>query len=174
MIFNFEGKSPEIGTGSYISDSARIIGDVLVGDNCYVGHGAVLRGDLGRIMVENNCSIEEGVIIHAPPEGICRIGESVTLNHGAIIHAQRIGNYAVIGMGAILGLFSQIGKWTIVAEGGIVRMRQIVPENLVIAGNPAQAIREISESDKELRLKEKTLYSELARKYLNGKMKRIS
>ena len=173
MIFDFEDRSPKIGTGSYISDSARIIGDVAVGHNCYVGHGAVLRGDMGKIVVGNNCAIEEGVIIHAPPEGVCRIGDSVTLGHGAIIHAREIGDFAVIGMGAILGLFSQIGEWTIVAEGGIVRMRQIVPNNLVVAGNPAHTVRETSESDKDLWQKGNALYTELAEKYLSGKMKQI-
>lgn len=171
MIFDFEEKSPAISQDAYVSDSARIIGDVTVGKNCYIGHGALLRGDLGKIRIGDGCAVEEGTIIHAPPGEACRIGRSVTLSHGAIVHAQRIGDYSVIGMGAILGLHSQIGEWTIIAEGGIVRMRQIFPANLVIAGNPARTIRETSESDKQIWLNRKTLYEELARKYLDGKMK---
>ena len=173
MVYSFEGKKPTSGTNTYISETAMVIGDVHIGDNCYIGHGAVLRADYGRIIIGSESSIEEGVIIHAPPDGTCEIGEKVTAGHGAIIHAQKIGNFSVVGMGAIMGIFSQIGEWTIIAEGGIVRMRQIVPDNLVVAGTPARTIRETSADDRETWLKVKMQYAELAKKYLNAGMKRI-
>ena len=173
MIYSFEGKKPTFGNNTYISQTAMVIGDVQVGDNCYIGHGTVLRADYGRITIGSGSSIEEGVIIHAPPDEACDIGDKVTAGHGAIIHAQKIGKYAVVGMGAIMGLYSQIGEWTIVAEGGIVRMRQIVPDNLVVAGTPAHTIRETSAEDKELWLKVKMHYAELAKQYLNNGMQLI-
>ncbi len=74
MLFEFDGNKPCIGRGAYVSETAQVIGDVVIGDNCYVGHGAILRGDYGRIEIGSGTAVEEGVIIHAPPGGLNRIG----------------------------------------------------------------------------------------------------
>jgi carbonic anhydrase/acetyltransferase-like protein (isoleucine patch superfamily) len=174
MIYSFEGKKPATGNNTYVSETAMIIGDVDIGEDCYIGHGAILRGDYGRINIGSGSSIEEGVIIHAPPDETCEIGEKVTAGHGAIIHSQKIGKYAVVGMGAIMGMFSQISEWTIVAEGGIVRMKQIVPDNLVVGGTPAHTIRETSAEDKEAWITVKMNYAKLAEKYLKNAMQLIT
>lgn len=148
MFYSFDGKQPEIGKDTYVSELAMVIGDVKIGNNCYIGHGTILRGDYGKIEIGSGTAIEEGVIIHAPPNGTCKIGEKVTLGHGAIVHASTIGDLAAVGMGAILSLGSIIGKGTIVAEGAIVTMNQLVPENVVIAGNPAKIVRKVEERDR--------------------------
>ena len=106
MLYAFDGKCPDIGKKTYVSEEALVIGDVKIGDNCYVGHGAILRGDYGSIFIGSGTAVEEGVIIHAPPGEGCAIGEKVTIGHGAIIHAAKIGNLAVIGMGAVLSIRS--------------------------------------------------------------------
>ena len=110
-----------VGKDTYISDLARIIGDVVIGNNCYVGHGTILRGDYGRIVIGDGTAVEEGVIIHAPPGDTNQIGGKVTIGHNATIHGKHIGNLAVIGMGSVLSIWSEIGEWAIVAEGSIVK-----------------------------------------------------
>ena len=67
MLYKFDGKVPTVGKGTCVSDIARIIGDVVIGSNCYIGHGAILRGDYGRIEIGDGTAVEEGVIVHAPP-----------------------------------------------------------------------------------------------------------
>jgi carbonic anhydrase/acetyltransferase-like protein (isoleucine patch superfamily) len=67
LLYAFDGKSPEIGKGTYVSEQALVIGDVKIGDNCYIGHGAILRGDYGSIFIGPGTAVEEGAIIHAPP-----------------------------------------------------------------------------------------------------------
>jgi carbonic anhydrase/acetyltransferase-like protein (isoleucine patch superfamily) len=173
MLFEFDGNKPCIGRGAYVSETALVIGDVVIGDNCYVGHGAILRGDYGCIEIGGGTAVEEGVIIHAPPGGLNRIGISVTLGHGAILHGNAIGDYSVIGMGAILSIFSETGEWTIVGEGAVVRANQKIPGRVVAVGNPAAVIREISDRDKELWTYGKQVYLDLARKCLEQPMKRI-
>ena len=173
MLYRFDGKEPKVGAGTYISESALVIGDVKIGSNCYIGHGAILRGDYGSIEIGNGSAIEEGVIIHAPPDEICRIGESVTLGHGAIIHAKSIGDWAVIGMGAVLSLWSEIGEHSIVTEGAVVKMKQKIPGRVVAGGNPARIIREISREDERLWNWGKRLYIDLAKKYLDIGMQRL-
>ncbi|MGQ9824643.1 MAG: gamma carbonic anhydrase family protein [Desulfotomaculales bacterium] len=173
MFYSFDGRQPEIGKDTYVSELAMVIGNVKIGNNCYIGHGAILRGDYGKIEIGSGTAVEEGVIVHAPPDETCKIGEKVTLGHGAIVHASTIGDLAVVGMGAILSIGSIIGKGTIVAEGAIVTMNQLVPENVVIAGNPAKIIRKTEERDIKFWSYGKQLYIDLAKKYLQMGMRRL-
>lgn len=166
MLLSFDGKCPVIGKMTYVSDHALVIGDVSIGDNCYIGHGVILRGDYGSIVIGQGTAVEEGVIVHAPPNKICIIGDMVTIGHGAIVHAASVGYYAVIGMGAVLSVYSEIGEQTIVAEGSIVRMKQSLPAGVVAGGNPAKVIREIAVKDREFWDMGKKLYIDLAKKYL--------
>jgi len=173
MLYGFDGKRPFVGEGSYVSEHALVIGDVIIRDNCYIGHGAIIRGDYGAIVIGPGTAIEEGVIIHAPPGKRCEIGTRVTVGHGAVIHAGKIEDFAVIGMGAIVSLYSEIGAYTIVAEGAVVRMRQKIPANAVAGGNPAKVIRSVNEKDLEFWKRGKEIYVNLAAKYLNSGMEKL-
>jgi carbonic anhydrase/acetyltransferase-like protein (isoleucine patch superfamily) len=166
LLYAFDGREPEIGEDAYVSDQAVVIGDVKIGDCCYVGPGAILRGDYGRIEIGSGTAVEENVTIHAPPERVCRMGEKVTLGHGAIIHASTIGDLAVIGMGSVLSLGVKVGERAIVAEGAVVKMNQEVPTGVVVAGNPAKVIRSVTPEDEERWKRGKQLYIDLAKKYL--------
>ncbi len=170
MLYKFNGNQPKVGADTYISDLARVIGDVVIGSNCYIGHGAILRGDYGRIEVGDGTAVEEGVIVHAPPGDINQIGKRVTIGHNAVVHGKKIGNQSVIGMGAILSIWSEIGESAIVAEGSVIKMKQIIPPKVVVAGNPAHIIREISSKDEEFWNYGKQLYIDLAKKYLDEGM----
>lgn len=159
-----------MGTNSYVSETAQVIGDVVIGDSCYVGHGAIIRGDYGRVEIGEGTAVEEGAIIHCPPGSTQFIGRHVTLGHGAILHGSMIGDYTVVGMGAILSILSKTGEWTIVAEGAVVKANQDVPAHKVAAGNPAAVIRDVREADKELWMFAKQVYVDLALRYLKSGM----
>lgn len=173
MLYKFNGKRPMVGDNTYISDIARVIGDVVIGDKCYIGHGAILRGDYGRIEIGDGTAIEEGVIVHAPPNDINKIGKKVTIGHGAIVHGKHIGDYAVIGMGAVISIWAEVGEWAIIGEGGIVKLKQIIPPKVVAAGNPVKIIRKIAEKDIEFWSRGKQTYINLAEKYLRIGMEPI-
>ena len=173
MLYSFDGRKPEIGKETYVSESAMVIGDVRVGNNCYVGHGAIVRGDYGTIEIGDGTAVEEGVIVHAPPDETCRIGKKVTLGHGAIVHSKSIGDLAVIGMGAILSIWTEIGERSIIAEGAVVKMKQKIPGGVVAGGNPARIIREVSNKDNKLWDWGKQQYIDLAKKYLDIGMERL-
>lgn len=148
MLYKFDGNQSTVGEDTYVVDPERVIGNVTIGDNCYIGHGAIVRGDYGRIEIGHGTAVEEGVIIHAPPEDTSRIGKKVTIGHGAVVHGKIIGDGAVIGMGAVVSLWSEIGGQTIIAEGGIVKVKQIIPPGVAAAGNPVKVTREITQKDK--------------------------
>ena len=173
MLYGFDGKTPEIGKETYVSEHALVIGDVKIGDNCYIGHGAILRGDYGSILIGSGTAVEEGVLVHAPPGRASIIGDRVTIGHGAVIHSAKIGNFTVIGMGAILSLDSEIGQHTIVAEGSVVKKGQIIPDRVVAGENPARTLRAISEKDIEFWDRGKDLYVNLAKKYLAIGMEKL-
>jgi len=170
MLYRFDGRQPIVGKDSYVSELATVIGDVVIGENCYIGHGAIIRGDYGRIEIGNGTAVEEGVIIHCPPGDLHQIGERVTLGHGAILHGRSIGALAVIGMGAVLSIWSTVGERAIVAEGSVVKVNQNVPDGMVAAGNPAREVRAVTEKDMELWAYGKQVYIDLAAKYLTEGM----
>jgi carbonic anhydrase/acetyltransferase-like protein (isoleucine patch superfamily) len=166
VLYAFDGRKPQIAKGAYISDQAIVIGDVRIGAGCYVGPGAILRGDYGRIEIGSGTAVEENVTVHAPPARVCRIGKKVTLGHGAIIHARSIGDWSVVGMGAVLSLRAEVAERTIIAEGAVVKMNQKVPSGVVAAGNPAKVIRRVTPKDEQRWKKGKQIYIDLARKCL--------
>jgi carbonic anhydrase/acetyltransferase-like protein (isoleucine patch superfamily) len=166
MLYAFDGRKPQIAKGAYISDQAIVIGNVKIGAGCYVGPGAILRGDYGAIEIGAGTAVEENVTVHAPPSRVCHIGKKVTLGHGAIIHARSIGDWSVIGMGAVLSLKAEVGEKTIIAEGAVVKMNQKVPSGVVAAGNPARVIRNVTPKDETYWKKGKQIYIDLARKCL--------
>jgi len=167
MLYKFDGKQPEIGEDAYVSDLASVIGDVSIGNRCYIGHGAILRGDYGRIEIGDGTAVEEGVVVHAPPGETNRIGAMVTIGHGAVVHGKSIGDYAVVGMGAVLSIRSEVGERALIAEGSVVRMKQVVPPGVVAAGVPAKVVRKASAGDEEYWRRGKQLYIDLAKKYLD-------
>ena len=174
MFYSFEGRVPSVGTGTYVSETAQVIGDVRIGKNCYIGHGAILRGDYGTIDIGNESVIEEGVVIHAPPDEHCTIGNRVVVGHGAIVHARSIGDSAMIGMGAILSIRSEVGSCSVIAEGAVVKKEQQVSASVVMAGNPSRKVRDITQADRDNQDMSVKLYTNLARKYLEVGMKQVS
>jgi len=173
MLYKFDGRRPTVGKDSYVSELANIIGDVVIGNNCYIGHGAILRGDYGRIEIGDGTAVEEGAIVHAPPADVCRIGARVTIGHGAVVHGKNIGDWAVVGMGSTLSILSEVGEHAIVAEGAVVKWKQIIPAHAVAAGNPAEVVRKISPKDIEFWRAGKQLYIDLAKKYLDEGMEPV-
>jgi carbonic anhydrase/acetyltransferase-like protein (isoleucine patch superfamily) len=174
MLYRFDKKEPAIGPGTYASETALIIGDVKIGNNCYIGHGVILRGDYGSIEIGDEAVVEEGVIIHAPPQECCSIGNKVVIGHGAIVHAKRIGDTAGIGMGAVLSVWSEVGQGAIVAEGSIIKQGQKIPEAIIVAGNPAKKIRAVTRKDRAFWDWTNGLYLDLAQKYCALGMEKIA
>ena len=173
MLYKFRNRSPEIGKDTYVSEHALVIGNVKIGDNCYIGHGAIVRGDYGRIEIGSGTAVEEGVIVHAPPEDSCLIGQRVTIGHGAIIHGKSIGDYVFIEMGAIISVDSEIGEHSIIAEGTLIKMRQKIHPGVMVGGNPAKELRKITDEDKKRGDWATHLYIDLAKEYLCDGMPKV-
>ncbi len=164
-LYEFEGKVPKVGEGTFVSDTAIIVGDVTIGKRCYIGHGAIIRGDYGRVIIGDETSVEEGAVIHIDPGQTSFIGKRVTIGHGAIVHSRVIEDFAVIGMGAVLSIGTRVGRWAIVGEGCVVPQGKEVPPEKVVVGNPFRAIGDVEDKHREFWEYGKDVYVELSERY---------
>lgn len=162
-IYVCDGHTPLIGEETFIHDSASVIGNVVIGRYCFIGPGARIRGDYGRIVIGDETSVEDNVIVHARPGEITTIGSHVTLGHGCILHNCTVEDYAVIGMGAIVSDWAVVRRWAVVAEGAVVRNSFEVPEESIAVGVPAKLLEvKISQNYKDEWLHFKRIYVRLA------------
>ncbi len=162
MIFEFEGNRPVIGKGSFVFPSATIIGSVTIGENCYIGAGARIRGDYGSITIGPHSAVEDNCIIHARPGEHTEVGAHVTMGHGCILHNCTIKDWAVIGMGAIISDYAVVGEWAAIGEGAVVRNKFDVPDGAIAVGIPAKIIGETSEAYRNQWSGFKEIYNRLA------------
>lgn len=164
-LYRFGERIPRVAQGAYVSDSARVIGDVAIGEECYIGHGVILRGDYGSIAIGPGTAIEENAVVHIRPDGISTIGKHVTIGHGAVLHGNRIADYAVIGMGAVICFDVEIEEWSIVGEGCVVPNGQHIPPGKMVMGVPAEIVGDIQQKHKDFWVYGKQLYVDLAKRY---------
>jgi phenylacetic acid degradation protein len=172
-LYEFENKKPNIKKNTFIYPSADVIGNVTIGENCYIGPGARIRADYGTIHIKNNTAIEENVVIHARPNEQTLIGNNVTIGHSAIIHNCTIKDWAIIGMGAIVSDYAEIGTWAVVAEGAVVKNKTILPDKKIAVGVPAKIVAEITPEYIKTWTEFKKIYSDLAKTRLPKSLKRI-
>lgn len=145
IMKEIRGKSPVIGERAYLAESAAVIGDVTVGDDCSIWFGAVLRADVGAIRIGDRVNIQDNAVLHATYDrSECIIGNDVSIGHGANVHGAIIGDDVIIGMGAIVMDNTVVPPGTIIAAGAVVPANQKL-EPGIYAGIPARRIREGSE-----------------------------
>lgn len=167
-LYELEGKKPKIGKETYVSESAEVIGDVVIGDGCYVGPGAKIKGDYGSIIVGNRTSVQENCVLHAQPDEACAVGDMVNVGHGSILHTCTVKSWAVVGMGAIISDYAVVGEWCAIGEGCVVKSGQEIPDGKIAVGVPAKVIGDVTEDYKKKWGEFKLLYVELAKRYAKG------
>lgn len=145
--YEINGKQPVIGDGSWIAPNASVIGDVQVGRDCYIGFGAVIRGDFGSIVIGDGSIIEDNVVIHAARA--TRIGNGVIVGHQALVHDAEIGDHALVGMQALVGSRVVVGAHAIVAEQSHLRDGTIVDAGTIVAGRPARPVKKATDAHRQ-------------------------
>lgn len=154
------------GKAIFIADTARVIGNVTLGDEVSIWFGAVLRGDSDEIRVGSRSNVQDTAIVHVDPGFPANIGEECIIGHGAIVHGATLANNVLVGMratimnGAVVGEFSIIGAGAVVPEG-----MQVPPFSLVL-GIPAKVVKTIGEEQRLKILKNAEAYVKLSKAYL--------
>ena len=168
MIRQFDNKHPKLGRNVYISESASIIGDVILGDKVNIWFGAVLRGDMHYIKIDSRSNVQDNAVVHVTTAiSPTKIGSGVTVGHGAIIHGCTIEDDCMIGMGAIVMDDAVIGAGSLVGAGALVPPNMKVPPKSLVVGMPGQVVRGVREDEYKMILERPQEYIDLATIYLS-------
>ncbi len=144
-VYSFNGFIPVIKESSFIHPKASVTGNVIIGENVYIGPGAAIRGDWGQIIIEDGCNVQENCTIHMFPGTTVHLKKSAHIGHGAIIHGGIIGENCLIGMNAVIMDDVILGDECIVGALSFVPAKKNFPNRSLIVGNPAETIKEVSD-----------------------------
>jgi carbonic anhydrase/acetyltransferase-like protein (isoleucine patch superfamily) len=160
-IYSFNGFIPVVKPSSFIHPQASVIGDVIIGENVYVGPGAAIRGDWGRIIIEDGCNVQENCVIHMFPGTTVYLRKGAHIGHGAIIHGGTIGENSLIGMNAVVMDDVEIGKECIIGALCFVPSKMCIPPRSIVVGNPAKIVKEVSDEMIAWKTEGTALYQQL-------------
>ncbi len=137
-------RTPDIARAAWIAANATVIGDVTLGPDASVFYGAVLRGDIARIIVGEGTNLQDNVVVHLADDGDAVIGAWCTIGHAAIVHACTVEDECLIGMGATILDRARIGARSIVGANALVKQDFICPPGSLVVGAPARVVRALS------------------------------
>ena len=163
---------PVVDPSCYVAKEAVIIGDVVIEKGCSIWPYAVIRADLSPIRIGEGSSVQEHCQIHGNPGRPTLIGKNVSIGHGAIIHAAKLGDYVVVGMNSSILDGAEIGSGSIVGANAMVKEGMIVPEGSLVVGVPARIVRQGDPSLKEAAKRNAEEYHKLRDAHKSGKFAR--
>ena len=156
---------PRIHSTAFVVPGATVVGDVTLGEESSVWYGAVLRGDINRIVIGARTNLQDGVIVHLANDYAAIVGELVTVGHGAIVHACTVDDEVVVGMGAIILDGAEIGARSIIGANALVTAGMKIPPGSLVLGSPARVTRPLS-LDEQAKIKTWALkYVENAKRF---------
>ena len=144
MIYSFKDYIPVIHESSFIHPQAVITGNVIIGKNCYIGPGAALRGDWGKIIIGDGCNVQENCTVHMFPGVTVLLKENSHIGHGAIVHGATIGTNCLVGMNSVIMDNVELGDESIVGALTFIKEGEKIPARSVVAGNPGKIIKQVS------------------------------
>ncbi|HIW59445.1 MAG TPA: gamma carbonic anhydrase family protein [Candidatus Anaerobutyricum avicola] len=142
-------KNADIQGNAWVAEGAVVIGNVTVGDESSVWYNAVIRGDMAPVVIGCGSNVQDGVVVHTDKDFPCKVGNSVTVGHNAILHGCTIGHNTVIGMGSIVMNGAKIGEDCIIGAGSLVTEGTEIPDGMLAFGSPARVIRPLTEEEKK-------------------------
>ena len=146
-VYEIDGVTPVIHPSAYVHPSAVLIGDVIIGPRCYVGPLASLRGDFGRLMMEEGANLQDSCVMHGFPGEDTVVGVDGHIGHGAVLHGCRIGRNAMVGMNAVVMDKAVVGDEAIVAAMSFVKAGMLIPPRSMVMGTPARVVRALTDED---------------------------
>ena len=144
MIYSFKGHIPVVHASSFVHPLAAVTGNVIIGENCYIGPGAAIRGDWGEIILENGVNVQENCTVHMFPGKSIVLQQGAHVGHGAIIHGANLGRNTMVGMNSVIMDGAIIADECIVGAMAFVKAESVFAPRQLIVGNPAKAIKEVS------------------------------
>jgi carbonic anhydrase/acetyltransferase-like protein (isoleucine patch superfamily) len=137
-------KGPTIHSSAWIVPGATVVGDVTLAEESSVWYGAVLRGDINRIVIGPRSNVQDNAVVHLDTNYPTTVGELVTIGHGAIVHACKIDDEVLVGMGAVILDDVEVGAHSIIGANALVTMGMKIPPGSLVLGSPAKIRRQLS------------------------------
>lgn len=145
--YKLDGICPVVHPNAFVHPTAVLIGDVHIGEQCYVGPNASLRGDFGRIIMEQGSNIQDNCVVHGFPKSDTIIQKNGHVGHGAVLHGCIVGSDSLIGMNAVILDNAKVAAYSLVGAGAIVKAGFECEEASLIIGAPAKVIRKLSKNE---------------------------
>jgi phenylacetic acid degradation protein len=161
-IYEFNGFKPVIHESSFIHPLAAVTGNVIIGKAVYIGPGAAIRGDFGKIIIEDGCNVQENCTVHMFPGTVTILKKGAHIGHGAIIHGGVIGENCLIGMNSVVMDDVVMGNECIIGALCFVPAKMEIPNRSLLVGNPAKIIKQVSDEMIAWKTKGTQLYQKLA------------
>ncbi len=172
QVYSIDGLVPVVDPSAFVHESAVLVGDVIVAARAYVGPGACLRGDFGRIVVEEGANIQDTCMLHGFPGKDTVVGMEATIGHGAVLHGCIIRRGALVGMNAVVNDNAEVGEEAMVAALAFVKAEAKIPARALAAGIPARVLRELTAEELAWKTDNMHLYQKLAERS-SRTMKRV-
>ena len=163
-VYAIDGITPVVHPTAFVHASAVLVGDVIVGARAYIGPCACLRGDFGRIVVEEGANIQDTCMLHGFPGKDTVVGAEVTVGHGAVLHGCVVKRGALIGMNSVVNDNAEVGEDAVVAALAFVKAEAKVEPRTLVAGIPARSLRTLSEQELRWKKDNMFLYQKLAQR----------
>jgi phenylacetic acid degradation protein len=160
--YEFKDIKPVIHESSFIHPLSAVTGNVIIGKNVYIGPGAAIRGDFGKIIIQDGCNVQENCTIHMFPGVTVVIKENAHIGHGAVIHGATIGKNCLIGMNAVIMDNVDLGDDCIVGALSFVKASQVIPAKSLMVGNPAKIIKQVTDEMIQWKMEGTKIYQQLA------------
>jgi phenylacetic acid degradation protein len=165
-IYAIDDLVPVVHPEAFVHPRAVLIGDAIVGAGCYVGPGAVMRGDFGRVQLEEGANLQDNCVMHGFPGTLCVVRRNGHIGHGAILHGCEVGENALVGMNAVIMDDAVVGESAIVAAQALVKSKEMVPPRTLWMGSPARYIRDLTDKEIAWKAAGTKEYQDLARRCL--------
>ena len=166
--YAFENHVPVVDPSSWIHPTAVLIGDVIIGRNCFIGPNAVLRGDFGRIMIGDGCNVQDTCVMHCFPGRDCTVESDGHIGHGAVLHGCRIGRNAMVGMNAVVMDNVLIGAESLIGATAFVKSEFECPPRSLLVGSPARVLRTLEDHEVAWKTRATLEYQALAARSLKS------
>lgn len=148
QLDRFLRRKPRLGKGVYIAAGAVVLGDVKIGHHSSIWYNSVLRGDINRIVIGHHTNIQDNSVLHLADEFPCVVGNYVTVGHSAVVHACKVGDEVLVGMGAIILDGAIIGKQTVIGARALVTQGMRIPPGSLVLGSPAKVVRSLTRKER--------------------------
>jgi carbonic anhydrase/acetyltransferase-like protein (isoleucine patch superfamily) len=160
-FYQFNGIKPVVHPSAFVHPQAAVTGDVVIGKDVYIGPGCALRGDWGKIIIEDGCNVQENCTVHMFPGVTVLLKENAHIGHGAIIHGATIGRNCLVGMNAVIMDEAVLGDECIVGALCFIKQGEKIPARSLVVGNPAKIIKEVSDDMMAWKTEGTKLYQQL-------------